>query len=165
MGSIIETRMIPQPQAISSVSEQAWRTPDWLYRLLDQRFAFALDAAASSDNAKHENYYDEQSDGLTQPWCHTTFCNPPWANPEPWVAKACAEAQDDGTRSVLLLPQLGITTNWYRKHRHCARTEIISPRIAYDGTKTSPPGGSMLMVFGDGGEGSLVFWDVMRFRP
>jgi site-specific DNA-methyltransferase (adenine-specific) len=156
--------MIARPLALSTDSNQAWATPAWLFALLDKRFSFALDAAASHDNAKCKLYYTEAEDGITSPWYHTTFCNPPWADPAPWCSKARTEAVA-GVRSALLLPQLGLTTAWYRDVRKDCRTEILSPRIAYDGTKTSPPGGSMLLVFGDGGEGQVTFWDVMRFRP
>lgn len=50
-----------------------WRTPERLFRQLDDEFHFNLDPASSEDNAKCENYYTEKENGLEKSWGGTGF--------------------------------------------------------------------------------------------
>lgn len=157
--------MLTSPQAISSEAKQGWATPQWLYDALRARFTFVLDAAADAENTKCIMFYDEKANGLMRPWLDATFCNPPWGDIGPWVTKAGFEA-NRGVRSVLLLPQLGLTTSWYKAARARCVTEILSPRIAYVGPGSAPSGGSMLLLFGQSMHvGEIRFWDVSDLRP
>lgn len=56
---------------------------------LEQRFGkFTLDVAAAPHNAKAENYYTREDDGLSQPWTGRVWCNPPYSDCGAWVRKA-----------------------------------------------------------------------------
>lgn len=60
---------------------------------------FDLDVAANDENTKASAWYDLRddglNDGLTGPWWGRVWCNPPYSNVRPWVAKAHAEWSAD----------------------------------------------------------------------
>lgn len=130
-------------------SNQDWLTPGWLFYELCERWSFTLDAAASRSNALCTTFYDggKAGDGLLESWHKYTFCNPPYRNIRPWVDKALVEAIDRQCTSVLLLPAR-LESKWFVDYYAFAKTEIIAPRLAFEGGKgNSPPHGSMLMIF------------------
>jgi len=49
-------------------NRQDWETPQAFFNELDREFHFVLDVAATSENAKCENFYTEKEDGLSQNW-------------------------------------------------------------------------------------------------
>ena len=60
---------------------------------LHQRFGFTIDVAASAQNAKLSRYYTHEQNGLAQSWANErVYCNPPFSEITPWVAKAWLEA-------------------------------------------------------------------------
>lgn len=144
---------------------QAWETPAWLFEALNRVFSFSLDAAASRENAKCKKYYTLSQSGLTNPWSDITFCNPPFNDPGPWLAKAHTEAAKKH-RSVMVLPAIGMTAKWYVGHRANTHTTILHPRVAFVGPKKSPNGMTMLMFFGfEFCKGDISFLDVSSLRP
>jgi len=102
----------------NTVNKDESRTPSSLFKKLDERWHFELDAFATQENALCPLY---MSDGLpTHPntsgcignaltkidWTprHTNiFGNPPYSNPAPFVKKA-AEESLKGATVVMLLP-------------------------------------------------------------
>jgi len=94
-----------------------WRTPEPLYRALDQEFAFTLDAAADDGNSVCDRFFDAERDALAQSWAgERVFCNPPYGRAlDRWLAKAVVEAQEHGATIVMLLPAR--TGNaWFHRH-------------------------------------------------
>lgn len=55
-----------------------WETPNDFFEELNQEFHFTLDACASKENAKCENYFSVEDNALVQKWTGTVFCNPPY---------------------------------------------------------------------------------------
>ena len=45
-----------------------WETPQEFFDELDAEFHFNLDVCALSENAKCDQYYTPEQDGLSQPW-------------------------------------------------------------------------------------------------
>ena len=93
---------------------QDWRAPAWLVRALGSRFAgvgFALDAAATKDNAVAPLFWSKETNGLKQEWIDVTFCNPPYRDISPWTEKAANEL-GNGVESVLVLP-VGCSQAWF----------------------------------------------------
>lgn len=45
-----------------------WETPQDLFDKLHAEYNFTLDAAATGENAKLDNYYTEEDDALEQKW-------------------------------------------------------------------------------------------------
>lgn len=99
----------------TGTGRQDWQTPQADYDRLDQEFRFTLDAAASAENAKCPRYFDEQADGLAQPWApERVFCNPPYAATRLWVAKALRESLA-GALVVMLVPAT-TDVGWWHEH-------------------------------------------------
>lgn len=61
----------------SSKSEM-WETPQELFDILNDEFHFTVDVCATKDNAKCENFFTPEMDGLKQEWTGACWCNPPY---------------------------------------------------------------------------------------
>ena len=95
------------------MSRQDWRTPPWLFKLLNEKFGFfMLDAAATGDNSLCNVFLDKEFDGLVQNWMDPTFCNPPFKNFGHWMEKAWLEWSERKVRSVLVGPT-GCSQAWF----------------------------------------------------
>lgn len=81
------------------------RTPDGLFRMLNDEFGFTLDAASSDLNAKCEKHYTREQDGLGHDWgTEHVWVNPPFGRGlREWTRKAW-EASRSGALVVMLLP-------------------------------------------------------------
>lgn len=88
-----------------------WYTPQWLFDSLGVQFA--IDVCAPEDlthvTTPADRYFNQQDDGLAQPWTGTIWCNPPYSAPEAWATK-CIEHGD-----ALLLTHIPMNAEW------CAR--------------------------------------------
>ena len=140
-----------------SPGKQDMRTPRWLFERLSYCFGpFALDAAASAENALCSKFFDGSTpnlDGLLAPWIDVTFCNPPFRDAGEWVRKAIAEAKR-GARSVLIVP-VGCSQSWW--HEAAAHATIFYPtkRISFDlpdGTPTTGADRDTLILIFDSGQ-------------
>lgn len=81
---------------------------------LHARFHFTLDVAASEHNAKLPRYFTVENDGLAQSWAgERVWCNPPYSQIGPWVAKAWSEV---GSAQVIamLLPANRTEQAWWQ---------------------------------------------------
>lgn len=106
-----------QQQASTTPKEvrDQWETPDWLFSWLNARFNFDLDLACTFDNAKvggakqgsvYEGFAYPNIDMLNTKWRTIGifgFCNPPYSNIKPWLAKGYEEAKK-GFTSVFVVP-------------------------------------------------------------
>lgn len=61
----------------SSKSEM-WETPQELFDNLNAEFHFTVDVCATKDNAKCEEFFTPEMDGLKQEWVGVCWCNPPY---------------------------------------------------------------------------------------
>lgn len=55
-------------RAMFTSSSDEWATPQALFDELNEEFNFDLDPCATEDNAKCENFYTLQENGLEQSW-------------------------------------------------------------------------------------------------
>lgn len=107
------------------MSNDEWETPQWLFDKLDDYFCFDLDACASKDNHKCEDYYTKENSILdVNPFelelldigtPRVIWMNPPYSNPKPFVDWAI-EARKAGHQVVLLLkcdPSTKVFTKLY----------------------------------------------------
>ena len=93
----------------------SWQTPPWLFAALNAEFCFALDAAASSENALCPLHFTILDDSTVQCWRSaladterkTVYCNPPYSrgSKEKFFAKA-VEEKAKGITSVFVVPSL-----------------------------------------------------------
>lgn len=85
--------------------------PELLARL-NAQYRFTVDVAASAENMQCPRYFDKEADGLRQPWAgETVWCNPPYSDIRPWVAKAWAEPT---AHIVMLLPANRTEQGWWQ---------------------------------------------------
>jgi len=138
------------------------RTPPGLFRRLNERFHFDIDAACTVDNCLCRFGFAsdfQEGNTLKIDWCNppdfksfpTIYCNPPYSNPAPFVEKAYMESLK-GAIVVMLLPA-DVSTSWF--HLYCmeaAEWIIIDGRVRFnnpDGTpmQGSPKFGSIVVVF------------------
>lgn len=122
----------------SSISDH-WRTPENLYRYLDEEFRFNFDPCP------HEQL--RTINGLLVSWKNKiVFVNPPYFEVKKWVAKAYGEARDNGATVVLLVPAR-TDTAWF--HDYCLKAEIrfIRGRLRFGNATENAPFPSMLVIF------------------
>ena len=131
---------------VSSKSAE-WETPQELFDKLNGEFHFTLDVCATPENAKCENYYTEEQDGLSQPWKGTVWCNPPYGrNIGSWVRRGLF-ASAAGHTVVMLLPAR-TDTRWFHEYvYHKAEIRYIKGRLKFGGSINSAPFPSMIVVF------------------
>ncbi|MEY8340159.1 phage N-6-adenine-methyltransferase [Adlercreutzia muris] len=128
-----------------------WETPQDFFDALNDEFGFDLDAAASAENAKCREFFDEEADGLSSDWGgRTVWCNPPYGRQiGRWVAKAAAEARKPGTTVVLLVPAR-TDTRWFHDHLYGkAELRFVRGRLRFGGSDWNAPFPSMVAVLGE----------------
>ena len=157
----------PQQAPKSFVDDR--ETDPAMFADLHARFRFTIDVAASEHNAKLPRYYTAEQDGLAQSWAgERVWCNPPYSDIGPWVAKAWRawHYELNGTKgaelTVMLLPanrtEQAWSHQWVEPYRDCGavlRTEFIRGRtrfIAAGDTEIKPnarpPFGCVLLIWG-----------------
>ena len=124
-----------------------WETPKDLFDKLNKEFHFALDVCATPENAKCEEFYTKEQDGLKQPWKGTVWCNPPYGRQiGEWVRRAFL-ASLSGNTVVMLLPAR-TDTRWFHEYIYGkAEIRFIRGRLKFGGSKNSAPFPSMVVVF------------------
>jgi phage N-6-adenine-methyltransferase len=126
----------------------------------DARFHFTLDVAAAPHNAKCEQYFTINDDGLAQSWAgERVWCNPPYSDIRPWIEKAWREVTQ---LTVLLLPANRTEQRWWQDlvepHRdrpgQPLRTEFLPGRLRFIrpgateiGPNERPPFGCCLLIW------------------
>lgn len=135
--------------------------PDGEFWVLNNRFRFTLDAAASAQNARLERFVTKEQDGLIYPWAgERVYCNPPYSNITPWVEKAWLEIS--APLIVLLLPANRTEQRWWQlyiepqrdRFGSPLRTEFLPNRIRFKkpgqtiiGANERPPFGCVLCIW------------------
>jgi len=145
---------------MASEARQEWRTPKYLFDVLNNEFSFTIDAAANDDNHLLPRYWTKEQDALSQNWSgERIFCNPPYSKLGAWVEKAY---RSDHEIAVLLLP-VRTDTDWWVKYRKHASAHYFRGRVNFDPPPDVKPSSnferSVLMVFGDASPGARRFRD------
>jgi phage N-6-adenine-methyltransferase len=154
------TQQVRRRGANPEVDDRA--TAPEVFGPLNKRFRFTLDVAAAAHNAKCPRFFDAAADGLAQPWAgERVWCNPPYSDIAPWVAKAWAEYETCDA-IVMLLPANRTEQKWWQdmvepfRDRHLGplRTEFLPGRIRFIkrgatevGPNERPPFGCVLLIW------------------
>lgn len=140
-------------KALFSSKKMDWCTPQDLFDKLNHHFQFALDAAATQDNAKCNLYFTPETDGLRQSWDvgGAVFVNPPYGKEiGQWVEKAHEESQK-GITIVMLIPARTDTRYFHKYIYGKAEMFFIQGRLRFvdekGKTKGSAPFPSMVVVY------------------
>lgn len=138
----------------SSATDE-WATPQDLFDSLDREFQFTLDPCANELNHKCERYYSRADDGLSKNWGgQSVFCNPPYGRQiGKWVRKASEESKKPRTVVVMLIPAR-TDTSWFHDYIYGkAEVRFVRGRIKFGEARNAAPFPSMIVVFGDDGDG------------
>lgn len=140
------------------VYRQSWATPQWIIDFVAAHFgAISFDVCASDSNAKAERYYTEANDGLAEgnDWGDEgglVWCNPPYADPLPWVEKAIQQAKDRNVTTIMLVNS-DPSTEWFKRGLagaqrlinivgyHDAAGKFHNGRVAFVNAQTGKEGG------------------------
>lgn len=145
----------PRRATVPTQAQTEWRTPPWLFGLLDEEFAFTLDAAADHANHLCSTYYTIEDDAFAQtPSDETIYCNPPYGRLGPWIEAFGTWAKYRHCTVVALLPA-ATETVWFRTAwRGASEIRFIHKRVRFlrpDGSPGgSPTGGSVVIVWRPG---------------
>ena len=131
-----------------SSKTEMWETPQDFFDNLNREFHFTLDACDTRENAKCENFYSPEQDGLSMPWKGRVWCNSPYGRQVgQWVEKAYMSAQT-GALVVMLLPSR-TDTAWFHDYIYRkAEIRFVRGRLKFGGSKNSAPFPSMVCIFG-----------------
>ena len=126
-----------------------WYTPEWLFNRLSLAYGpFDLDVAAAPENAKCERYFDEQTNGLEQPWTGRVWCNPPYRDLIKWVRKAREETMNgNAEKVVMLLPAQTSTAWWHDYALKFANIVWIRGKVQFGGCKDRAIMPSVVLIF------------------
>ncbi|AFK05449.1 DNA N-6-adenine-methyltransferase (plasmid) [Emticicia oligotrophica DSM 17448] len=135
-------------KAIFSCKTTNWETPQDLFDELDKQYNFTLDVCATSENAKCNEFFTPEIDGLKQEWKGMCWMNPPYGREiGKWVRKAHLEVITGRCRIIALLPAR-TDTKWFHEwvlNKH--EIKFIKGRLRFSDSKNSAPFPSMLVIF------------------
>ena len=138
-----------------------WATPQRLFDLLNEEFAFELDVCAQDWSAKCERYFTPAEDALVQEWTGRCFMNPPYGRTiDQWVAKAYESAQS-GALVVCLVPAR-VDTNWWWDYCRWGEVRFLKGRLHFDDGEDAAPFPSCAVVMGEAYGPSVVWWDAWQ---
>lgn len=102
-----------QPDPMVDINDRA--TPQATFMPLHARFRFTLDVCASHENTKCARYFTSKQDGLARSWAgESVWCNPPFSDIAPWIAKAWSE-HGHAAGVVMLIPSTRTEQGWWQK--------------------------------------------------
>lgn len=126
-----------------------WSTPQDFFDELDSEFHFTLDACALPENAKCDQYFTPEQDGLKQKWTGMVYCNPPYGRKiGKWVEKAYLSIENGGANIIVMLLPARTDTKWFHNYIYGkAEIRFIKGRLKFGGCKNSAPFPSMVVIF------------------
>ena len=124
-----------------------WATPQDFFDAWNALYDFELDVCADHDNAKCQNYFTIEEDGLQQDWkTRRCWMNPPYGREiGKWMQKAYQESQK-GATVVCLVPARTDTT-WWHDYAMQGSITFIRGRLKFGDSKNSAPFPSAVVVF------------------
>ena len=126
-----------------------WATPQEFYDKLNDEFNFTLDPCATEDNAKCDNFFTADDDGLKQDWSgNSVFCNPPYGRAiKDWVKKSYEESLKTNTTVVMLIPSRTDTIYFHEFIYGKAEIRFIKGRLKFGDAKNSAPFPSIVVIY------------------
>ena len=123
-----------------------WETPQDFFDKLNSEFKFEIDVCANKENAKCNNYFTLESDGLNQRWIGVCWMNPPYGREiKKWMKKAY-ESSLEGAIVVCLVPAR-TDTSWWHEYAMKGQIRFIRGRLKFNNVKTNAPFPSAVIIF------------------
>jgi len=123
-----------------------WYTPQGFFDKYNAIYNFTTDVCALPSNAKCQNFYCPEQDGLKQEWKGNCWMNPPYGKViKDWIKKAY-ESSLNGATVVCLVPAR-TDTHWWHDYVIKGEVEFIKGRLKFGGSKNSAPFPSAVVVF------------------
>jgi phage N-6-adenine-methyltransferase len=119
------------------------RTPPSLFKKLDDRFHFELDAFATAENKLCKFAFTKEQSALEQDWKNAAdviYGNCPYSNPAPFVIKAQYESMKDVVVAMLL--PVDFSVRWWDFCMLASEWIRIDSRIRFNGLDNKPCRGS-----------------------
>jgi phage N-6-adenine-methyltransferase len=133
-----------------------WETPTEVFASICDRFNISpyLDVCASDGMAKCRRFFTPKDNGLKQEWQETSWCNPPFSDIEPWLAKADEQHEKHGTEIIMIIPANAACAkyaqpylekdNGPKVHRHYGRIRFLQDGMP---AESSSPNGMNIIVW------------------
>lgn len=135
-------------------------TPQDFFDAMHAEHGFTVDVAAARHNAKLKRFYSKWRSGLKASWRdEVVWCNPPYSDLDPWVAKATEETVYGGCRKVvMLLPANRCEQAFWQRYIEPVRdrglgvsVRFIARRLRFGNTGvtrgSNVPFGSVVVIF------------------
>lgn len=134
-------------EVMFSSKSNEWATPQSFFDKLNEEFGFTLDPCSTHENAKCEQHYTIEEDGLSQNWGgQVVFCNPPYGRDLPKWVKKCHDESRHAT-IVMLIPARTDTSYFHDYIYHKAEIRFVRGRLKFGESKTSAPFPSMVVIY------------------
>ncbi|WP_349533975.1 DNA N-6-adenine-methyltransferase [Leuconostoc citreum] len=140
-------------KTLFSSKKMDWETPQLFFEELNKKYKFDLDACASDDNHKVDNYFTEEDNALTKLWNGNVFVNPPYGRElYSFVEKSYSEHSRDNNRFiVLLIPDRTDTKYWHEFIQGKAAIKFLKGRLKFEISgiaSDAAPFPSALIIYG-----------------
>lgn len=139
-----------------------FRTPDHIFKQLNDIFNFTLDAACTTEDCKCPSGYcfDTGVDALKMSWGGRVFCNPPFSQKAAFIKKAYDEViNGDCPVVVMVLPSNCQDSKAFQQYvKKNFFYETLSGRVAFIDPETKQP------MKGNNSGTTIVYFkkDIMR---
>ncbi len=135
-------------QGLFTSNTDIWATPQDFFNKMNDEFHFELDVCATSENAKCEKYFTEETNGLEQEWTGVCWMNPPYGRViGDWMKKAY-ESSLKGATVVCLVPAR-TDTKWWHDYAMKGEIRLIKGRLKFGDSQNSAPFPSAVVIFGE----------------
>lgn len=159
------------------MSRDAYQTPPEVFAVMNAEFNFAMDICASTANTLLPHYITEEENCLTADWHRFSgkqepngwfvWCNPPYSNIGPFVARA-AEMAKHGIGTVMLV-MMDQSVGWYKDAvSTCQEVRLtIGGRLSFIDPTTGKPAagnnkGSMFLIWHPFGRTAVQYSHIER---
>lgn len=136
------------PSAVMPRQKPKWvndsrSTPPEVYAALDAEFGFTFDPCPL-DSSATAGASLWGKDGLAKSWAgQRVFCNPPYSDVSPWLAKA-----SEADLAVYLLPVKSDLGWWHDQVMKATEVRFVRKRLRFGGMTGGAPFASAIVIFG-----------------
>lgn len=130
----------------ASDESDGWYTPTWMVDaarlVLGSIDTDPATCAAAQAIVQAKTWYTATENGLVQPWHGRVWCNPPYSDPLPWVARMTALYQAHTIDAGMMLLNCSCSPSWAQLlWRHATAVCLLGKRINFwHPTKTNANG-------------------------